>query len=278
MEIQKLVKYAAGLFIWAATIMKLLFSEHNPVKWLADFLLHDRQVITLHDLYRTALLSVSNWKAGETTDTYRRILGIIITSQVPLTDMAIADLLGLDRESRNSCSIALRRFGCVIQWSDGQPARTLHKSFPDYLTDKSACGSEPWFVDLDHHQRELTLACLRIMNDGLHFNMGDLQTSHLANVDVAALQAHVEVAISPSMLYSCRFWGHHLSKMGSREPTALASTLEFFEQKFLYWLEVLSLLGQVGSASHTLASVRKQAAVSELCAGHEILNTDHIDS
>ncbi|KZP15997.1 hypothetical protein FIBSPDRAFT_794912, partial [Athelia psychrophila] len=166
-EIRRLVQYADGFFIWAATTMKLLFDVDAPVKWLADFLQHDHQVITLHDLYKTALLSVCEWKAGETTDTYRRILGIIIVSQVPLTDVVITDLLGVGQDSGSACRTALRRLGCVIQWSEGQSARTLHKSFPDYLIDQSACSSEPWFIDVKEHQHALTLACLQVMNDGL---------------------------------------------------------------------------------------------------------------
>ncbi|KZP24308.1 hypothetical protein FIBSPDRAFT_784966, partial [Athelia psychrophila] len=130
-EIQRLVQYADGFFIWAATVMGLLFTVKEPVEWLADFLLHDRQVVTLHDLYEKALLSVDDWKGGNTTDIYRRTLGIIVVSQVPLTDVAIGDLLGLDEKSRKICRTALRCLGSVIQWSEGQSARTLHKSFPD---------------------------------------------------------------------------------------------------------------------------------------------------
>ncbi|KZP10825.1 hypothetical protein FIBSPDRAFT_989169, partial [Athelia psychrophila] len=261
-EIRRLVEYAAGLFIWAATVMKLLFTTEAPVKWLADFLLHERQVITLHDLYKTALLSVGEWKAGETTDTYRRILGIIIVSQVPLTDAAITDLLGLDQDSGRACRTALRRLGCVIQWSEGQSARTLHKSFPDYLTDQSACSSEPWFINVKEHQHALTLACLRVMNDGLHFNMGDLKTSYTTNADVPDLAVRVEAVIPQSVSYACQFWGHHLDQMVPRDPAILDLILNFFEHKFLYWLEVLSLLGEVSLASRTLVSVIKQCPVA----------------
>ncbi|KZP24326.1 hypothetical protein FIBSPDRAFT_1012222, partial [Athelia psychrophila] len=259
-EIQRLVQYADGFFIWAALAMKLLSTEDAPVKWLADFLQHDRQVITLHDLYKTALLSVKEWKAGESTDIYRRILGIIIVSQVPLTDVVIMDLLGLDQDSGRACRTALRRLGCVIQWSEGQSARTLHKSFPDYLTDQSACSSEPWFINVKEHQHALTLACLRVMNDGLHFNMGHLTTSHVANTDVPDLAAHLEAAIPRSVLYSCRFWEYHLRQTVPGDPSILPLIRQFFELEFLYWLEVLSLLGEMSRASPMLVSVIKHVA------------------
>ncbi|KZP22859.1 hypothetical protein FIBSPDRAFT_952434 [Athelia psychrophila] len=256
------LKRMYGFFIWAATAMKLLFTVEAPVKWLANFLLHDRQVITLHDLYKTTLLSVIEWKAGETTDIYRRILGIIIISQVPLTDIVITDLLGLSQGAGSACQTTLRRLGCVIQWSEGQSARILHQSFSDYLTDKGACASEPWFIDVNEHQRALTLACLRIMNEGLHFNMGDLKTSYIANANVPDLSAHVEAVVPQSMSYSCQFRGHHLRQTIIGEPSIQVLLLQFFELKFLCWLEVLSLLGAVALASRALESVIKQCHIT----------------
>ncbi|KZP22874.1 hypothetical protein FIBSPDRAFT_952452 [Athelia psychrophila] len=262
-EIRRLVQHAGGFFIWAATAMKLLFTVEAPVKWLANFLLHGRQVITLHDLYKTALLSVIEWKAGETTDIYRRILGIIIVSQVALTDIVITDLLGLGQDSGSACQTTLRRLGCVIRWSEGQSARILHQSFSDYLTDEGACASEPWFIDVNEHQRALTLACLRIMNEGLHFNMGDLKT-YIANANVPDLSAHVEAVVPQSMSYSCQFRGHHLRQTIIGEPSIQVLLLQFFELKFLCWLEVLSLLGAVALASRALESVINQCHVTNL--------------
>ncbi|KZP22853.1 WD40 repeat-like protein, partial [Athelia psychrophila] len=235
------------------SLMQEVAATEAPLKWLSDILLRDRRV-TLHDIYKAVLLSVSDWKPGETTDTYRRILGIIAISQAPLTDVAIVDLLGLGQDSINAFRTALRRLGCVIQWSKGQPARTLYKSFPDYLTNHRACSSEPWFIDVHEQQRALTLACLRIMNEGLHFNMGDLKTSYMANAEVPDLSAHVEAVIPQSLSYSCRFWGHHLHQM-STGASIQGLVLRFFEVKFLYWLEVLSLSGEMAQASRVLVCV-----------------------
>ncbi|KZP23443.1 hypothetical protein FIBSPDRAFT_1042895 [Athelia psychrophila] len=237
--------------------------EGAPVKWLADFLPNGRQV-SFHSLYRAALLSLSEWKAGEATDTYLRILGIIIICQAPLTDVAITDLLRLDRDSVSACRTALRPLGCFIEWSEGQSARILHQSFSDYLTDQSVCSSEPWFIDVLEHHHALTLACLRIMNEGLHFNMGDLKSSYIGNADVPDLSAHVEAVIPQSLSYSCQFWGHHLRQMITGEitgePSIQGLILQFFEFKFLYWLEVLSLSGEMRLASRVLVSVMEHVA------------------
>ncbi|KAF7979694.1 hypothetical protein HWV62_41711 [Athelia sp. TMB] len=254
--IQSLVSYAAGLFIWAATAVRLLIDADDPVGVMKLILSQEREVFTLHQLYKTALLSACNWHLGGMTDTYKRILGMIIVSQVPLTAETMADLLG-GEDSGRSCQIALQRLGCVIKWSTGEPARTVHKSFPDYITDQGACGSEPWFIDVQEHQRTLTIACLRIMNAQLYLNMCNLESSHIPNADIKGLSERVETAIPLSLSYPCRFWGHHLRHVPSGERSVLPLILQFFETKLLHWLEVLSLLGEVQVASQTLLAVKK---------------------
>ncbi|KAF7967746.1 hypothetical protein HWV62_33234 [Athelia sp. TMB] len=255
-KIRKLVTYAAGLFIWAATAMKLLFVMDDPIQWLADLLRHEGPVFTLHDLYEAALLSAREWGLGEKTDAYRRILGLIIISQVPLTEETISALLGFEDGGR-TCRTALRRLGSVIQWSEGHPARTLHKSFPDYLTNHEHCSSKPWFIDLPEHQHSLAVACLRTMNERLHFNMCKLTTSHIPNTELADLSERVERDIPQSVSYPCLFWGHHMHQIPAEKSLLLPLILDFFQQKFLYWLEVLSLLGEIRLVSQTMTSIKK---------------------
>ncbi|KAF7966616.1 hypothetical protein HWV62_37635 [Athelia sp. TMB] len=262
-EIEKLVGYAAGLFIWAATAMKLLFTADFPDRWLANLLRHDRQVFTLDELYKTALLSASKWDSDETTEVYNRILGLIITSQVPLTDDTITTLLEFE-DGGEICQTALRRLGSVIQWGKGQPARTLHKSFPDFLTDPKH-KLEPWFIDAHQHHHSLAVSCLRTMNQQLHFNICSLSTSHTPNADIPDLAERVEKAIPQSVSYPCLFWGYHIRRSLSGESRLLPLILTFFEEKFLYWLEVLSLMGEMRFVSQTMVAVRESIKVSKQC-------------
>ena len=259
--LRRLVMYAAGLFIWAATAIKLLITADDPVECLESMLSQEREVFTLHELYKTALHSACQWQPGAMTELYRRILGMIIITQVPLTVETMADMLGT-RDSGRSCRNALQRLGCVVKWSPAEPPRTLHKSFPDYLTDRSACGSEPWFINIEEHQLALTLACLRIMNTELRFNMCNLASSHTPNANITDLSERVEAAIPLSLSYPCRFWGHHLRHVPFAESSVLPLILQFFELKFLYWLEILGLMGEVQRASQTMLAVKTFVAVS----------------
>ncbi|KAF7966895.1 hypothetical protein HWV62_36625 [Athelia sp. TMB] len=253
--VQRLVLYAAGLFIWAATAMKQLSIADNPEQWLIKLLLHKSTVFTLHDLYKTALVSARQWEPSNVTDAYRRILGLIIISQVPLTDVAIATLLEF-QDGGKTCRTALRRLGSVIQWSEGQPARTLHKSFPDFLTDPEH-KLEPWFIDVHQHHHSLAVSCLRIMNNQIHFNMCNLATSHIPNADIPDLCDRVGIAVPQSLSYPCLFWGYHIRESPSGDSSLLPLILTFFEEKFLFWLEVLSLMGEIRLVPQTMTSITK---------------------
>lgn len=261
--IQRLTAFAGGLFICAATAMKYLLKSDDPVEWLSKLLTQDRQAFTLDELYKTALLSASQWEPGDATDVFRKVLAVIVISRVPLDDATIIHLLGLENFGRQ-CRNTLRRLGCVIQWREGEPARMLHKSFPDYLTDRSRCSSEPWFVDMQEHHRTLTIRCFEIMNSGLHFNICDLRTSHLFNKDVMDLNICVQSHIPRSLAYACRFWIEHLDKTPTGDDEIIALLREFFEHQFLYWLEVLSLLEQIPTATMAFVSVKSYVKVSRI--------------
>ncbi|KAF7970637.1 hypothetical protein HWV62_23362 [Athelia sp. TMB] len=254
--IDVLVGYAAGLFIWAATAIRLLADADFPQQQLRDLLRHDRPVFTLHKLYEKALRSASSWESSDTANIYKGILGLIIISQVPLTDVAIAALLGY-QDDVGICRTALRRLASVIRWSEGQAARTLHKSFPDYLTDHEHCSFEPWFIDVHKHQHALTFACLRIMNRQLHFNMCNLSTSYIPNDDIPDLSERVDRAIPQSVSYPCLFWGYHIRQSSSDDSRLLPLILNFFQEKFLFWLEVLSLKGEIRLVSQTMIAIKE---------------------
>ncbi|KZP24088.1 hypothetical protein FIBSPDRAFT_429370 [Athelia psychrophila] len=258
--VQRLASFAAGLFIWAATAMKFLRLAEDPVRWLSKLLAQEGQAFTLDELYRTALRSASQWEPGETTDVFRQVLGLIVIGQIPLTDATISELLGFE-DSGRQCRIALRRLGCVLQWSEGQPARTFHKSFPDYLTDPSRCSSEPWFIDKQEHHRALTIHSFRLMKSQLRFNICNLTDSHILNKDVPDLPARIQSSIPESLSYACRFWMDHLGPRptGDSGNDMQCLILEFFEHRFFYWLEVLSLLQQVPTAVMALNRVKQYA-------------------
>jgi len=79
--------------------------------------------------------------------------------------------------------------------------RPLHASFYDFLLDKTRSGE--FFIDEADVHRELALASLCVMQDGLRFNICGLETSYVRNSEVADLAMKIEKNIPLHLLYSC---------------------------------------------------------------------------
>ncbi|KAF7979327.1 hypothetical protein HWV62_42737 [Athelia sp. TMB] len=245
LRIHELGGHAADSFIWAATAMRYLHDADDVDECLGILL--EQQAFTLGDLYATALRSACKWNLGEaSTENCRKILGAVVVGRIAITDDTVVDILGL--ESAKSCRLVLRKLGCLLQWSEGLPIRTLHASFADYLTSAASCGDEPWYIDPTQHHLDFTTGCLRTMKRLLCFNICKLETSYRMNRDIEDLSNRIEKFIPRSLAYACRFWAEHLSLAKKDDQQILLLILDFFRNSFLYWLEAISLLGEGRSA------------------------------
>jgi hypothetical protein len=186
-------------------------------------------------------------------------LGVIVLSRVPLTDRTIDKLLQF--EDRRSADV-LEYLGCVIQWTHGQAARILHASFSDYLTNPARSGGSSWSVD-SRIQSRLTSGCLHILNSQLDFNICRLEDSHILNIEVPDLSNRIEAHISAELNYASLFWAHHLQDTGL-DNEMLAEIKDLMNNRFLYWLEVLSLLNQMPIATEGLEITSRCVSVSAI--------------
>jgi hypothetical protein len=112
-------------------------------------------------------------------------------------------------------------------------------------------GGQPWYIDSKLHNRCLALGCLQILTKELRFNICSLEDSHLLNVEVPELSVRVKTHISPQLSYASQYWADHLHDAGP-DSEILEELKKFIHQKFLYWLEVLSLLQHVRIATDSL--------------------------
>ncbi|KAF7973355.1 hypothetical protein HWV62_15525 [Athelia sp. TMB] len=263
-KVRKLGARAADSFIYAATAMRYMYSANDLDERLDSLL--EQTAFTLEDLYATALRSASNWDPDEVaTESCRKILGAVVVGQIALTDDTIVDILGFEKSK--ACRLVLRKLGCVLQWSDGLPVRTLHASFTDYLTDPRSCADQPWFIDVRKYHLEFTLGCLRVMKQQLRFNICGLETSYLLNRDVPNLAVRIENCIPRCLSYSCRFWVEHFTRTDIINLQVSTLILEFFRSLFLHWLEVLSLIEEGRTALPAMIAVETYGKVS-IFAGH----------
>ena len=67
--------------------------------------------------------------------------------------------------------------------------------------------------------------------------------------------------ILPHIRYACHYWIHHFQQ-GNIEQDNINQILQFLNEHFLHWLEVLSLLGEVSEGIRIIISLEVTLIVS----------------
>jgi hypothetical protein len=97
------------------------------------------------------------------------------------------------------------------------------------------------------------------MLDDLKLNICNLESSYLANDDVKDLHERIANHLPPALSYACRLWDDHMGQLDFKADL-FGKLQTFFQKKFLFWLEALSVMSTVGLASPALSSLRKWLA------------------
>jgi hypothetical protein len=256
-----LTQSAGGLFQWAATACRAIADGKlglQPTECLARFV---SAADGLDGLYLEVLREAFDEKDGTVMSRFKLVMGRILATKEPLSISAHSELRS-DDDSAGLVEMILMGLGSLLSGVNERqvPVRALHASFFDFLTDQTR--SKSYYVDPPQHSRSLMLSCMRVMKSGLRFNICNLETSHCRNADVPDLTAHIEKTILPHLSYGCRFWADHLSA-SSYDAKIIHELRDFFHNRLLYWLEVLSLVKKVNMASAMLLSVLDWNQVSQ---------------
>ena len=267
-HLDALCKSAGGLFVYAAAIVKFLDHKESTPQERLDLLLKSPESsargggtnlerYTLDSLYMTILQEAFKEASIDNDQKFRSVLGAVVLVESPLPPSAIGMLLDIDIDLVLSFLSSIQSL-LIFHNDSAQPVRPFHKSFPDFITDPTRCLSERFHLSIPDHQTELLMSCLELMNKGLERNMCRLPDL-VTNARVPDLQNRVERHISPSLQYACRSWHKHL--VGARwapRCTSITSALRrFLEEKFIFYLETLSVLGAVRDAVHALNTTKK---------------------
>ena len=92
------------------------------------------------------------------------------------------------------------------------------------------------------------------MNRELEQNMCNLPDG-VTNSEVIDLKERTEEHINQVLEYACRSWHKHL--IGTIPANVIPVLHNFLEKKFLFWLEVLSVLGAAREAVNALEETTK---------------------
>jgi hypothetical protein len=266
-SIDLLTKRAAGLFIWAQTVISFMAERQgDPITKLKLVLAGDlgMQNEIIDTLYRQILdFSFKGW--GDTSlELFKAVVGSIIVAKTPLRGADLRRLLGRqDRKNEWQFNVILHNLSSVIEFDD--TLRLKHLSFAEFLSDPNRCRRQRLVINQSEHHRNMTLACLQIMKAELRFNICGLESSHVRNDDVTDVSQRIAKNISTPLSYSCRFWAAHLCGTTSDEATGIALSEElrdFFDNRLLYWLEVMSLIKEIPASSIALLVAALRIEVS----------------
>ena len=267
-NISQLCKQTAGLFVYAvATIRFIDHRNRNPRAQLNLLLQSPESSVyqgktkltgktTLDLLYLLILQGAFEDDDPENDPMVCSVLGAVILAANPLSPSTIATLLGLDVIDV-SLQLSSAHSLLVLQEDVNYPVKPFHKSFPDFIIDPARCANKRFCIFPPTHHHELLMGCLELMSQTLKRNMCDLPDAVL-NSEVDTLQERVKQYISPALEYACRSWHKHLVD----ENIICASTIgpavdHFLKEKFLFWLEVLSVIGAMREAVNALQVVVK---------------------
>ena len=264
-NIDVLCHRAAGLFVYAVATVKFLDSDTHLPKNRLDAILNlpestapegktrFKPNTTLDSLYTSILQAAFSEEDPEVDSKARAIIGTIVVVVNPLPPPAIAELLGV-KPADVTQYLKLIQSLLTTGEDSNQPVKPFHKSFPDFITDSSRCTDIRFFISPGNLHPQLAMSCLRKMKDELEQDLLSLP-EYALNSEVGDLQTRIDSRINIALQYACRSWHNHLIEI-EEDITGITSCLRnFLEENFLAWLEVLSVLGDVGGAAVALENL-----------------------
>ena len=273
-HISLLCQRAAGLFVYAVATVKFLDSKtHLPERRL-DVIVNlpectvpegKTQVkprTTLDSLYMSVLKMAFSEEDPDVDSKVQSIIGAVVLLINPLPPSGISELMNLNPREVKLLLTSVQSL-LILDEDPMQPVKSFHKSFPDFVTDHSRCIDARFYISPGNLHLELAINCLRVMNNGLAQNLLSLP-DYALNSEVEDLQMRIDGCISVTLRYACQSWHNHLSMSSRGDFTDVISRIRFFlEEKFLAWLEVLSVLKVTRVA--VVALEKLMAWLQEVC-------------
>ena len=251
-SINLLCQRAGGLFVYAVATVKYLDKRfHLPDKQLET-------IVNFPDSTEyegeTSLDSLYLWILRETfcvddpviCSRIRTIIGAVVLLVNPLPPSGIAELVGLETRAILPFLTSIQSL-LTLDEDSTKPVKPFHRSFPDFITNPSRCTDGRFHISPEHLHTELVTNCLRVMNDSLEQNLLSLPDYSL-NSEVKDLEMKVDDHISVALRYACQSWHKHLAVTKGDVFDVISHLHLFMKEKFLAWLEVVSVLGAMREA------------------------------
>ena len=266
-QLDLLCEHTAGLFVYAMATVRFIDQKNKDPEEQLDRLIQSRESglagrtkfkanTTLDSLYISTLHEAFGDDDPEDDSKVRSILGAVILTVNPLSPYAIATLLGFNARGVSPLLSSVHSL-LILPEDINQPVRPFHKSFPDFIVDPARCTNPRFCVHPPDQHAELLVGCLELMTRKLKRNMCELPDG-VTNAEVEDLKERTEQHISKALEYACRSWHKHLDPTISTQKPEITRVLHrFLEERLLFWLEVLSVLGATREAADALEATEK---------------------
>ena len=266
-DIDVLCTKAAGLFIYASTVVKFVaFRYQTPIEQLEQIISLPQDTAyeggTGVDLLYTQILEqaaadISAVKNdGKIYSRFKTVVGAVLLVHNPLSAKALSDLLRLSNIYTTLHSLHSL---LLIPETPEDPIHTFHKSFPDFLTDPSRCKKDKFLVKPSIHHAEILLSCLRLMREKLKRNICDLDDYAILS-EVKDFSTRKKVHIGDGLGYACQFWTKHLLGVPSDSlcvQEVQRAINQFFTTHFLHWIEILVLVGNLDVGVYAMNDIEQ---------------------
>ena len=266
-QLDSLCQRAAGLFVYAVTTLNFL-NHHiqdppdqlDAIMASPESTVHEgetelKEYTSLDSLYMSILLKSFCKNSAKDDAMVRSVVGAVVLVKNPLPLSAIAMLTGFHCGQVQHL-LELIQSLLMLSEDPSYPIQPFHKSFPDFITDPARCQDLRFYISPNYHI-ELALGCFELMGKSLKKNMCSIP-DYTLNSEVEDLLKNVEEAgIHGALEYACRSWYKHLVTTDHRTADVISALHNFLEEKFTFWLEVLSILGALGDAVQALIVTRE---------------------
>ncbi len=255
-QVQKLVDMAIPLFIFAATVCRLIQEREfgSPEKQLAEILQHQTDLKSSQDktyipVLDRLLAKHSGPRRYEAAKRFKQVVGSIVILANPLSASSLAHLLAVPLDNIEN-QLDLLHSVLNIPTDPSMPVRLFHLSFRDFLVDPEKGKDQkqyPFWVDEREVHERLATQCLQLLSAGdtLKRDVCGLRRAGIRRSEID--QQTIDAALPPEVQYACRYWVYHWkeSKCRIRDGDLVNS---FLTGHLLHWLEALGLLERISES------------------------------
>ena len=266
-DVEVLCKKAAGFFIYASTVVKFIASENDsPSERLALVTSLPQNTSKegksgVDQLYIKVLEQAFHDTQADNSQCYSRFQTMVGTVLLVFNPLSIRGLSELFKCHPLHIRTTMRSLHSLLLVPDSveDPIRTFHKSFPDFLMDPKRCEDKRFLVEPTVCHVEILLSCLNLMGERLKKNICNLDDYAILS-EVGDLHTRKRDYIGDALEYVCCFWTKHLLQVpnsGSQVEQVQKAIDKFFTTCLLFWVEVLSLIGNLSAGVYALDDIQQ---------------------